>query len=112
MPNKLPAPLAILPGNGARLASAFHLSASGLAWADKVTFQIAKDAGFGNMVMNRTVDTPTVVAPKLSPGHYYYRVRGQGTQPGTWSKASTFEVLEVGGDETGSGGAGGAGDII
>ncbi|MEJ2460650.1 MAG: hypothetical protein P8098_03360 [Candidatus Thiodiazotropha sp.] len=112
VPNKLPAPLAILPGNGARLASAFHLSASGLAWADKVTFQIAKDAGFGNMVMNRTVDTPTVVAPKLSPGHYYYRVRGQGTQPGTWSKASTFEVLEVGGDETGSGGAGGAGDII
>jgi len=98
-PNPPPAALFLSPEDGERIASDFYLTAGGLDRAGPVTFQVARDRDFVDVVIERTVDGDSLLIDALAEGTYYWRVKGNTSDPGGWSDAREFTVLPFDIDE-------------
>ncbi|MFC1765956.1 hypothetical protein ACFL6U_28245 [Planctomycetota bacterium] len=89
--NPKPGPWLMLPANGVKIASDFALGVSGLEWATNFQFQIARDQAFGDILIDETVDVPTLYINTLTGGDYFWRCRGiAGDSNGPWSPVKTF----------------------
>ncbi len=88
-------PWRMIPSDGARMASDFPLGVTDMAWADQITFQIATDEGFVDVVIEETVQTDTYPIRDLAPGTYYWRVKAwiNGIQL-RWSDYQIFTIEE------------------
>ncbi|UCG66215.1 MAG: lamin tail domain-containing protein [Deltaproteobacteria bacterium] len=92
-PNAAVGPTVMTPSHGARIASRFSLAVLGMHWAGRITFQVARDAEFKGLVLEKTVKGNRLPIHDLAPGTYYWRVRGLSHTPGLWSGAQSFTVL-------------------
>ncbi len=86
--NPMPPPVRTSPPDGAVFASDVDLTAVGLEWADSITFQIARDSGFQDIVVEQEVYGDTLHLDNLDAGTYYWRVRGGSD--GEWSQPLEF----------------------
>lgn len=91
--NLLPGPVTMTPADDTRFASSVSLAVLGLSWADSVTFQIASDSEFTQLVIEETVSGNSLSGIKFEPGTYFWRVRGNRANSGTWSPAQSLTVL-------------------
>ena len=94
--NPWPGPWLMLPEDEALLASDFHLAVSGLEWAESVTFQIASDAAFTDIVIEQMVEGTSPYIDDIPSGTYFWHVRGERTDgtSGEWSPSQEFTRLE------------------
>jgi hypothetical protein len=95
-PNLFPGPVTMTPGDGTEMVTPVPLGVTGLRWADSVVFQVARDAGFSELVLEETSAGSELTVADLPPATYYWRVRAAGPGIGTWSPARTFAVLPDG----------------
>jgi len=85
-PNPLPGPLVLRPADGTTIAATLGLAVIGLDWAERFTFQLARDSQFSDRVVEQTVEHHALSIPDLPAGDYYWRVRGEGSRGvGRWS---------------------------
>jgi len=89
-PNPPPPPTRFSPEDGADLASDFSLYVTGFEWTRQVTFQIATDPEFQDIVLEETVEGYSLFLEDFPPGTYYWRVRGYTDEPGPWSEYREF----------------------
>lgn len=94
--NPSPGPTTFTPGNGTRFASDFELAVIGHEWS-RVTFQVATDESFENVVLEETVDGSRMPVSDLPAGDYFWRVRSESDR--RWSATHTFSVLPYDIDE-------------
>lgn len=93
--NPLPGPVTMTPADDTRFATSVSLAVLGLGWANSVSFQIAKDSEFTQIVIEETVSGNSLSGTKLESGTYFWRARGNRTDSGTWSPVQTFTVLPI-----------------
>jgi len=89
-PNPMPGPTGIKPTPGTRLASNFNLAVMGLDWAAEISFQIATDENFENIVLDVTCEDYFYYVSDLPAGLYYWRSRADG---GAWHPTHEFTVM-------------------
>jgi len=88
--NPLPVAERLSPEDGASFASDFTLYATGLNWATEITFQVATDEQFTDVVLEETTENFSLYMSDLDPRTYYWRVRGNLDDSGQWSETREF----------------------
>jgi hypothetical protein len=88
------------PGDGYRVAAQGGKAPVGFGWQavdSAVTFELARDRGFGDVV-SRQVVKGTGSSANLGPGIYYWRVRGKNSD-GTEAYSPVYNVTVLSGIE-------------
>ena len=84
--NPMPGPWLMLPPDGSKIASDFALGVSGLDWAADFQFQLARDSTFSDILIDETVEVPSLFIDTLTGGDYVWRCRGlKEKATGPWS---------------------------
>jgi len=88
--NPIAGPERYSPEDGAYLASDFALYVTGVDWATSVTFQVASDEAFSDVVLEETVEGRVLEITDIEPGTYFWRVRISKNGSGAWSDSHEF----------------------
>jgi len=92
-PNPFPGPWLMLPYDGATIASDFSLGVSGMEKASAITFQVASDNAFTNIIFEETVEGNSFPIEEIPPGEYFWRVKAlgpDGAPLSSWSAHQSF----------------------
>ena len=87
-PNPYPLPAIICPSDGARIGSEFELIVMDFKHEDRITFQVASDTGFQDVVIEDTIDGNSLQIDDIESGTYYWRVRAENSE--TWTGYAEF----------------------
>ena len=86
--NPYPAPLIICPSDGAIVGSGISLVVIDYEWSDGITFQVARDTGFRDIVIEENVEDNYLDVDEIGPGTYYWRVRADNST--SWTGYAEF----------------------
>ncbi|MFH1677100.1 MAG: lamin tail domain-containing protein [bacterium] len=89
-PNPIPAPYSMFPEDGNVFASDFALRVTDFDWSDGITFRIARDPAFTDIVLEETTDEDYLFLEDFPAGTYYWQVRGNKNGYGDWRRAQSF----------------------
>jgi serine/threonine protein kinase len=96
-------PILTIPANDAKFSVSGSNDASiNFEWkrkigVDRYRLQVAKDAAFTRIIVDKSVAGNTLPTTPVPPGNYFWRVRTIGDNPVSemWSRAQTFAVVKL-----------------